>query len=231
MRLEKFNAYQGKGIGMIKLTTAKKPYKLKSQFELKEIQANPLPKDAIGFNKLLGKGLVNWNISTQGVSQHDFVHNLDGKIGFNLTKGAVKGVNLAALARSAEGLLSGKINKVSLDHNFDDAQATDFASLLANFTFNKGVENTTDLALVNPFIRVSGQGELDLAKTDIDFKIKTKLIASGDGQQASSKESGITIPTKITGPFHNTKIRADVRSVTTDKIKDKLTEKLKGFFN
>jgi AsmA protein len=231
LTLEKFNAYQGKGIGVVKLTTAKKPYKLQSQFELKDIQANPLLKDAVGFDKLLGKGLVNWNISTQGLSQHDFIHALDGKIGLNLSDGAVKGVNLAALARSAEGLLSGDMSKVSLDHNFDDAQATDFASLMANFNFTKGVGNTTDLALVNPFIRVNGQGVLDLANTDIDFKIQTKLIASADGQQASNQKSGVTIPIKITGPFHNTKIKADISSVTLDTIKEKLTDKLKGFFN
>jgi AsmA protein len=231
LTLEKFNAYQGKGVGEVKLITAKKPYKIQSNFELKDIQANPLLKDAVGFDKLLGKGLVNWNISTQGVSQHDFVNYLDGKIGFNLSDGAVKGVNLAALARSAEGLLSGDMSKVSLDNNFDDAQATDFASFLANFTFNQGVGSTTDLALVNPFIRVSGKGKLDLPKTEIDFKVKTKLIASAAGQQATGKNSGITIPIKITGPFHKTKIRADVSSVTKDKIKDKLTDKLKGFFN
>lgn len=231
LKLEKFNAYQGKGSGEVKLTTAKKPYKIHSNFELKGIQANPLLKDAIGFDKLIGKGLLNWNINTQGISQKDFVESLNGKFGFNLSDGAVKGVNLAAVARSAEGLLSGDINKVSLDKNFDKAQATDFASFLANFNFNNGVGSTTDLALFNPFIRVNGQGTLNLPATKIDFKVQTKLIASAQGQQSADAKSGLTIPIKITGPFHDVKIRPDLSSATENKIKDKITDKLKGFFN
>ncbi|GAA0813707.1 AsmA family protein [Colwellia asteriadis] len=229
--LNKFNAYQGKGSGEINLISAVKPYKISSKFSLEGIQANPLLNDAAGFDKLLGQGQFSWNLNTQGLSQRDFVEKLNGTFGFNLSDGAVKGANLAAIARSAESLLNGDVSNVSLDKNFDQAQKTDFASFIANFTVTNGVANTSDLALANPFIRVNGQGGADLPKTDINFKVQTKLIASADGQQSEGDSSGVTIPMKITGQFHKIKVRPDVSSATKDKVKDKLKDKLKGLFN
>ena len=64
--------------------------------------------------------------------------------------------------------------------------------------------------------------------------IKSKLVASTQGQAAESTDSGVVIPIKITGPFHKVKIRPDVSSGAKDKVKekvkDKLKDKLKGLF-
>ncbi len=234
VQLKSFEGYQGSGSGVVKVNAAKKPYLISSKFELADINAAPLLKDAIGFDKLMGKGQLAWDVSTQGSSQRDFIHHLNGDLKVNFIDGAVKGVNLAAIAKSASSIMQGNLSAVSLDSDFSNAAQTDFAALKAEFMVNNGVANTKNLSLNNPFIRISGTGDIDLPKTTVNLQVKSKMVASTQGQAAESDSSGVEIPIKITGPFHDIKIRPDVSSgakdKVKDKVKDKLKDKLKGLF-
>jgi AsmA protein len=230
LQLKSFEGYQGSGSGEVKINAAKKPYLLSSKFALADISAAPLLKDAIGFDKLMGKGQLAWDLATQGSSQRDFIHHLNGDLNLSFIDGAVKGVNLAAIAKSASSIMQGDLSSVSLDRDFSNAAQTDFASLKAEFMVNNGIANTKNLSLNNPFIRISGTGDIDLPKTTVNLQIKSKMVASTQGQAADSDSSGVEIPIKITGPFHDIKIRPDVSSGAKDKVKDKIKDKLKGLF-
>lgn len=230
IELKDFQAYQGTGVGDIHINATKKPYHFTSQFKLTGIDAEPLLTDAAGFDKLLGKGQLGWQLKTQGSSQKDLVHALNGDLNFGFIDGAIKGVNLGAIARSAENLIKGDLKAVSLDTDFSHAEKTDFASLSGNFTLTNGVANTTNLALINPFVRVTGTGDVNLPKTDLKLLVKTKLVASAQGQMATEEGSGLVIPIKISGPFHQIKIKPDVSSGAKEELKDKLKDKLKNLF-
>lgn len=234
VKLNSFQGYEGSGSGSFKVSANKKPYLITSKFELSNINAAPLLTDAIGFDKLMGKGQLAWELTTQGISQRDFIAKLDGNIDFSFIDGAIKGVNLAAIAKSATSIMAGNLAAVSLDRDFSNADKTDFAELSGKFVLNKGVANSNNLSLNNPFIRISGAGDINLPKTEVKLQIKTKMVASAQGQAAEGDSSGIEIPIKITGPFHKIKIRPDVSSSVKDKVKDKLKDKvkdkLKGLF-
>lgn len=235
LTMEEFNAYEGQGNGHIQVNAAAKPYKIATKFNFDGIDANPLLNDVAKFDKLLGKGGMKWDLQTQGQSQKDFVHQLNGFFGLNFKDGAVKGLNLAAIARSAQNLLTGSFSDVSLDQDFNHAEKTDFAELTASFVFTNGVGANQDLALLNPFVEVTGSGTVDLPNTNIDFKIKNKITGSMEGQASDTGKSGLTIPIKIKGPFHKIKVRPDIGGAAQDKakdnLKDKALDKLKGLFN
>ena len=231
VKLLDFQGYEGQGSGSIIVAANKKPYKITTNFDLEKINAEPLFTDAVGFDKLLGKGQLGWQLSTQGRSQKDFINGLNGKLSFSFIDGAIKGVNLAAIAKSANNIMSGNLAAVSLDRDFSHAEKTDFAALTASFNVVNGVANTDNLSLENPFIRVSGKGDIDLPKTNIKMQILTKMVASVEGQAAQDKSSGVKIPIKISGPFHKIKVRPDVSSEAKEKLKDKAKEKLKGKLN
>jgi AsmA protein len=230
VQLKSFQGYEGTGSGEFKVNSTKKPYKITTKFALVNINAEPLLNDAVGFDKLMGTGQLAWELSTQGISQRDFVHQLNGDIDFSFIDGAVKGVNLAALAKSASNIMKGNFSSVSLDSDFSDADKTDFAALTAKFNLKNGVATTNNLALDNPFVRVSGAGDIDLPKTMVKLQIKAKIVVSAQGQAADGSNAGLEIPIKITGPFHDIKVRPDVSSGAKDKVKDKLKNKLKGLF-
>lgn len=228
VQLKSFQGYEGSGTGAFKVNSNKKPYQISSKFELANINAQPLLSDAVGFDKLMGKGQLAWELSTKGASQRDFIHQLNGNIDFSFTDGAVKGVNLAAVAKSASNIMKGNLSSVSLDSDFSNADKTDFAALTGKFSLNNGVANTTNLSLNNPFIRISGTGDIDLPNTKIKMQINSKIVVSSQGQAADGTSSGLEIPIKITGPFHQIKIRPDVSSGAKDKVKDKVKDKLKN---
>ena len=228
VQLKSFQGYEGSGTGAFKVNSNKKPYQITSKFELANINALPLLSDAVGFDKLMGKGQLAWELSTKGASQRDFIHRLNGNIDFNFIDGAVKGVNLAAVAKSASNIMKGNLSSVSLDSDFSNADKTDFAALTGKFILNNGVANTTNLSLNNPFIRIFGTGNIDLPNTKVKMQIKSKIVVSSQGQAADGTSAGIEIPIKITGPFHQIKIRPDVNSGAKDKVKDKVKDKLKN---
>ena len=230
VQLKSFQGYEGSGSGVFKVNSNKKPYQITSKFELANINAAPLLNDAVGFDKLMGKGQLAWDISTQGSSQRGFIHQLNGSVDFSFIDGAVKGVNLAAVAKSASNIMKGNLSSVSLDRDFSNADKTDFAALTGKFILRNGVANTNNLSLNNPFLRISGTGDINLPKTKVNLQIKSKIVVSAQGQSAEGTNSGIEIPIKITGPFHQIKIRPDVSSGAKDKVKDKLKNKLKGLF-
>ena len=232
--MEEFDAYQGSGKGQVRVNATSRPYQIETAFNFDGIDAEPLLTDAAGFDKLMGKGKLNWNLTTKGTSQKDFVNALGGVFGINFEDGAVKGANLAAIARSAQNLLTGNLSGVTLDQDFDKAQKTDFASLTASFNFVNGVGTNQDLALLNPFVQVTGNGNVNLPATNTDMRINTKIVASMEGQASGADKSGLSLPIKIYGPFHKVKVKPDLsggaKEKAKDKIKDKLKDKLKGLF-
>lgn len=225
--LHKFEAYDGVGSGVIQVSAKKSPYNIETNFSLNNINVKPLLIDASGFDKLLGKGDLSWKLLTNGVSQRDFINQLSGEFSLDIKDGAIKGVNLAAIAKSASSILKGDIKSVSLDRDFSQADKTDFAALQAKFSLSNGVANTESLSLKNPFIRVNGVGEVDLPKTNVNLQVKSKLVASVQGQASNEETSGFTIPIKIVGPFHQVKVKPDISAGAKDKVKDKIKDKVK----
>jgi AsmA protein len=226
-----FQGYEGQGSGVIEVSANKKPYQISTKFELAKINAEPLLTDAVGFDKLLGKGQLTWDLSTKGISQRDLISQLNGELGFSFIDGAVKGVNLAAIAKSATNIMSGNLAAVSLDSDFSNAEKTDFAALKGVFTLSNGVANTKNLSLDNPFIRVSGTGDIDLPETKINMQVITEMVASVQGQAAEDSSSGVKIPIKLSGPFHDVKVRPDISSEAKDKVKEKVKDKVKDKLN
>lgn len=228
--MEEFNAYEGKGVSKIVLNAARKPYTLNTSFDLSGIDFEPLLTDAVGFDKVLGNGEFKWNLSTVGVSQKDFVEGLAGNVSFDIKDGAVRGANIAAIAESAGNIMTGNLAGVSLDQDFNNADATDFASFAGSIQFDKGVGTTNDIALLNPLVRVTANGTIDLPGTTLDIRSSSKLVSTLEGQGGQVDESGITISIKITGPFHDVKVKPDLTSGFKKKIEDKVKDKLKSLF-
>ena len=226
MGLEKFSAYQGSGTGSVTVDARRRPYSVTTDFSLSGISAQPLLTDVMGFDKLLGSGQLQWQLQTRGVSQKGFISALAGTLGFEFSDGAIKGVNIAALVRSAQDLLKGDASGLALATGFDDAEQTDFSKLGGTLVFAKGVGRNNDLAMASPLLRVSGKGKVDLPKAKIDYGLTARLVSTIQGQAATKKAKGVAIPVRIKGPFHDVKIKPDVSEAAEEKIMDTIKGEL-----
>ncbi|MCG7551398.1 AsmA family protein [Pseudoalteromonas sp. Of7M-16] len=236
LSLDSFNAYNGTGKGKVEVNAAATPYQIDTDFALNGINAEPLLTDAIGFDKVLGKGSLNWQLSTLGVSQKQFISQLAGKLAFEFKDGGVKGANLAEMVRKGQEMLKGNFSGLSegINADFDPQQKTDFSALTGSFTFAKGIGTNRDLLLASPLIRITGSGVVDLPKTFVDYRLVTGIVDTIEGQSSRDKSTGFKIPARIKGPFHQVETSLDFSSAAKDKakdtIKDKLKDKFKGLF-
>ncbi|MBQ4834363.1 AsmA family protein [Pseudoalteromonas sp. MMG010] len=247
LSLDSFSAYEGSGTGVISVNAQNTPYKIATQFDLSNINAQPLLTDAAGFDKLLGKGALNWNLTTFGQSQKSFIDALNGQLAFEFADGAVKGANVAEMVRKGKELLTGNLGAVSegLDSSFEESEQTDFSALTGSFNFTNGVGHNSDLSLVSPLIRISGEGDVDLPKTSVDYRLVTGIVDSIEGQGTTDSSTGFKIPLRITGEFHDVGISLDfgealeeeakqkldeAKEKAKEEAKDKVKDKLKGLF-
>ncbi|MCF2910981.1 AsmA family protein [Pseudoalteromonas sp. DL2-H2.2] len=236
LSMDKFAAYEGSGKGVVHVNAAAKPYQITTNFALNSINAEPLLTDAIGFDKVLGKGSLNWDLETRGVSQKQFVSALAGELAFEFKDGGVKGANLAEMVRKGKEMLKGDFSSVSegLNADFDPNQKTDFSALTGSFQFLNGVGRNRDLNLASPLIRITGEGEVDLPKTYVNYRVVTGIVDTIEGQQSQDDSTGFKVPVRIKGPFHKVETKLDLSGAAKDKakdaVKDKLKDKLKGFF-
>lgn len=234
--LDKFAAYEGNGKGLITVNAKKAPYTIATKFSLDKIDAQPLLTDAAGFNKLMGKGSLNWDLTTTGQSQKGFVNALQGNLAFEFADGAIKGANVAEMVRKGKELLKGNLDAVSegLDTGFDNSQQTDFSALTGSFNFTDGVGKNTDLSLLSPLIRISGEGDVDLPMANVNYRLVTGIVDSLEGQATTDDSTGFKVPLRIKGPFHDVGIKLDVSEAAKDEVKekakDKVKDKLKGLF-
>ena len=234
--LDKFVAYEGNGKGVITLNAKQAPYAISTNFALDKIDAQPLLTDAAGFDKLMGKGSLNWNLTTTGQSQKSFINALNGKLAFEFADGAVKGANIAEMVRKAKELIKGNLGAVSegLDTGFDNSEQTDFSALTGSFNFTNGMGENRDLSLLSPLIRISGAGKVDLPMTNVDYRLVTGIVDSIEGQGTTDDSTGFKIPLRIKGPFHDVGYSLDVsdaaKEEVKEKAKDKIKDKLKGLF-
>ena len=184
----------------------------------------------------MGKGSLNWDLTTTGQSQKSFINALIGKLGFEFADGAVKGANIAEMVRKAKELIKGNLSAVSegLDTGFDNSQQTDFSALQGSFVFTNGVGENKDLSLLSPLIRITGSGKVDLPMTNVDYRLVTGIVDSIEGQGTTDDSTGFKIPLRIKGPFHDVGYSLDVsdaaKEEVKEKAKDKIKDKLKGLF-
>jgi AsmA protein len=146
---------------------------------------------------------------------------------FDITDGALYGVNIPQMIRSAQAKLKG-----DLSADTKEERKTDFSSLTGNFTLENGVATNPDLAMSSPLLRVAGKGSANLLTEALDYRLTTSLVNSLKGQGGSEKDAlaGIDIPLAITGTFQKPEYALDTQALLNNQLKeetDKAKEKLK----
>jgi AsmA protein len=218
--LRDLELYDGKGTGKVTVQDAKDGPHVALAFKLGGIQAEPLLRDAAGFERLSGTGALDFDVNGAGKSQRDIVGSLGGKGAISFTDGAIKGINIAAMVR----------NITSAFDPSSGPQQTDFAELGGTFAIAQGIMTNTDLALKSPLLRVEGAGKVDLPRRTVDYRITPKAVANLEGQGGRTDLAGIMVPIDVKGPWDNLSYQPDLGAAIGQQLKDPgaLLEKLPG---
>ncbi len=230
--IKKIALYGGNGRGVITAKRERKGISVGANLSLSGVTARPLLKDAAEIDNLDGNGQLTARIAGLGHSQQKLMSSLAGTAKVVFTDGAIIGWNIPQMMR---GLQRGRLS----DFQKEGTSKTDFSELSANFQISRGVANTQDLRMSSPLLRMTGSGNTDLGRRNIDMILRPKLVASLEGQEKSKKKRelrGFEVPVRVTGPWDRPKIKPDVAGLlnnreTVNQVVDnakKLSERFKG---
>jgi AsmA protein len=144
-------------------------------FQTKGVQAGPLLRDVLKKDLLEGTANADASIQMEGDAPEVIKKTLDGKGQFVFTDGAIKGIDLAGMARNVKG-------SFGLAKEGEQKPKTDFSELNAPFTITKGLVNTTGTTMNSPLLRVLATGKANLVDESLDFRVEPKLVGTLKGQ-------------------------------------------------
>ena len=237
------NLYQGgmKGSASVDANTNRIAIKQ----NLAGISISPLLRDAIGQDLLEGRGNVALDVTTTGNLISAMKKALNGTARLEVKDGAIKGINLAQSLRNAKALFTG--GKREAEQGAVAGEKTEFSELTASFDIKNGIAHNGDFLAKSPFLRLAGEGDINLPESTLNYVAKAAVVASGAGQGGKEMADlkGLTIPVRVSGPFTALKYKLEFDSVLSDsakqkfeekkeeikdKLEDKLKEKLKKLF-
>ena len=98
-----------------------------------------------------------------------------------------------------------------------------------------GVVHNNDLSVISPLLKITGSGQADLVKEQLDYRVKTEIVTSIQLQSGYPLEKlkGVQIPLRISGSFYDPKYNLELGKILEEKakakVKEKVTEKKQEF--
>jgi AsmA protein len=219
-RLTRISMYEGSGTARLIADGSGSTPRIAFEIDAQNIQAETLLRDAIGFDKIVGRGRLRASLVGTGASQAALMRNLSGAASFNFNDGQWKGVNLAQIARTVQSALTGAAA--------GEGSSTDFAELSSTFTVSNGVMATDNLRLLNPFVRLEGRGLVDIGAQTMDMRITPRAVNNAQGQGGDLSVAGLGVPFRISGPWSRVSFRPALEDVVQNQLRDILSRQDQG---
>lgn len=187
------------------------------QGSLDQLLFGDLLQDLIDKNWLQGKGLVTYDLTSQGRTVGDLRQHLSGTLKFGLSDGAIKGIDIARVLTAAEAKLRG----ASADA--ESGGETKFNRFGGSMNITNGVAKTTDFSAGADNLTVSATGSVNLVAMTLDYAVKPVLTAAPGGSKLSALV-GKPIPVTVTGPVSSPKIGIDIKGLLKAEAQQRLGE-------
>jgi len=214
-RLTRISLYDGGGTARLIADGSGATPRVAVEIDAQGVQAETLLRDAIGFDKIAGRGRLRASLVGSGGSQAAIMLSLQGNASFLFADGQWKGVNLAQVARTIQAALSGQA--------VGQGAATDFAELSATFAVANGAAATDNLRLLNPFVRLEGAGIINIGAQTIDMRLAPRAVNNAQGQGGDAAIAGLGIPFRVSGPWSNVSFRPALEDVVQNQLRDILS--------
>ena len=217
--LSQFKVFSGLWLG--KLTVDARPATPKVGFDMQgqNVAVANLLGTLAGFDSLTGTGQFKVSAQSSGTSIDAIMQAIDGEVSTSLSDGVVKGLNVAALVRSASSLkqaiATGSIQELNFGEALSQNAETDFSSFNTVLKVNNGVANVDVMKLLSPILGVDGTGQINLAGQSMDLRLATSVDKSAQGQGSVVQLNGIPVPIRISGAWTNPKVTPDLSGVSS----------------
>ncbi|MGH8177615.1 MAG: AsmA family protein [Steroidobacter sp.] len=235
--------YGGQYRGDIGIDATGKAARVTLDEHISGVDFAPLFKDLFETDRVSGKGDANIKLAGVGANTDEIMQTLDGAVDFNVADGALEGADLWYEIRRARALLKQQAIPAR-----EGPARTPFSALTGTGVMKNGVLTNDDLKVAMQYLKVTGQGTVDIPKSTLDYTLVAavfKIPREGADPAQMQDLVDAEIPVKITGSLTDPKVRPDIegylkgkvkervqeeREKVEEKIKDKLGDKLKDIF-
>ncbi|HEY0062673.1 MAG TPA: AsmA family protein [Telluria sp.] len=200
--------YEGSGSGAVMLDfsrSASMPHITYVQ-HLNGVRVGPLLRDLMGKTPVDGRGELLIDVNTEGSSTAQMRQALAGTAVLRLKDATINGLDLRSMltdGQNARGAANAR-------------DSTGFGQLHASFTIASGVAHNDDLLADAAFIGVTGAGDIDLAREQLDYTFACTL-----------KATGLSMPVRLSGPWEAMAWQVETKAVSGAAVSQKARDKLK----
>ena len=221
--------YGGHARGTLAVDATKPVPDFKGEFRIDGVETQPLLDDAARFDMVSGQAKLNLTISGAGEDVDAIKSSLKGNGSLLVTDGAIEGIDLTALIRG--------LGKGDFDLRQGAGAKTAFSDLGGSFTISDGIAETQNLKMLSPLLKVSADGTVDLARSNIDILARPEIVAGPEGGGGANDLAGLGVPVRVEGPLDKPRIEPQIASLfadtesassTVNKIGEMLRKKFKG---
>jgi AsmA protein len=213
LTLQEMLLYEGRGRGVATLDGRGQVPAISVNMLLEGIAAQPLLKDALGFEWLEGRSTLTVALAGQGASERQIVATLGGKIDLATTSGTIDAIDVGKILR---GLGEGRFGGLRVARG----EKTPFSELAGSFTIANGIADNQDLRLVSPNLRVSGAGTFNLPARTLDYTVRPKVASlNASTDRAVINLSNVEIPVHIDGSWDKPNFSVAGQEQIVDTVK------------
>lgn len=214
--INQFNVFGGRWKGGIDLNTSGSTPSLTMSMTGESILMEKIMATFIGNEMLTGGGQFNLDISARGESLHAIMNSMNGDLSASLSDGAIKGVNIGQLIRSATDLRSNLASGGNLLSSaaISPSAQSDFSSFKSVLKIRNGVADIEVMEMVSSTFGANGIGKISLGGQSLDMALRVAADKSGRGELKDVQVNNVGIPLRITGPWTAPRIVPDTGALT-----------------
>lgn len=214
--INQFKVFGGLWKGDIDLNTSGGTPSLSIAMTGDSILMQEIVQTFVGTDLMTGGGLFKLNVSARGNSLHDIMNSLDGELSANLSDGAIKGVNIGQLIRSASDLRASVSSGANLlsSLSLSPSAQSDFSSFNSLLKIENGVANIEVMEILSSTFGANGLGQIDLGAQTLDMGLRVAADTNARGELVDVQINNVGIPLRITGDWTSPKIVPDTSVLT-----------------
>ena len=181
---------------------------LRLRLRANDVDLRRMLSDTLGYDGLRGRGRLETDLRSRGSTVGAVRAALNGRAALALRPAAVRGIDLAQTLRGWRTAPQGGTTTVA----GDVGRQTEFSQLDASFEFRDGVGHSTDLDGRSEFLRLTGEGSIDFARSRIDYRLRARVVNTAGGRAGPEMVllNGVTVPVELRGPFGDVHVAGEL---------------------
>ena len=205
--------------GDVRINAASEPPSIAVNEKISGVQLAPLALSMFEQDNISGTIDGSFKLSGSGRNLAAIRRDLGGTMAFSLADGAWEGTDVWHQLRSAYALF-----KQQPPPEPRLPARTEFTAVRASGTVTDGVFSSDDLLAELPFLRLTGNGSVNLAEGKVDYSMQARVLAQPEFIDAANETeladfSEAVIPLRITGPLASPSIRPDIEAMLRAELR------------